>query len=86
MEFERPDWTPLERVIGNRCCEFMWMGRQGRIEFYKHIRTRRYLLLDSEGRCYRQTAAGLEAVEVAAELKRVTGDWPCKPSQWEAMA
>jgi hypothetical protein len=49
------------------------MWREGAIGFYKHIATRRYLLLDSEGCCYRQTAAGLEAVEVAAELKRVIG-------------
>ena len=73
-EFERPDWTPLERLIGNRCCQFMWMWRQGGIQFYKHIRTRRYLVLDSEGCCYRQTAMGLEAVDLVAELKRVRGD------------
>ena len=36
-EFERPDWTPLERLIGSRCCQFMWMWREGGIEFYKHI-------------------------------------------------
>ena len=52
----------------------MWMWRECGIEFYKHITTRRYLLLDSEGRCYRKTGAGLEAVDVAVELKRVTGD------------
>jgi len=73
-EFGRPDWIPLERLVGNRCCEFMWMWRQGGVEFYKHITTRRYLLLDSEGCCYRQTAAGLQAVDVVAELKRVRGD------------
>jgi hypothetical protein len=74
QEFDSPNWTPLERLIGNRSCEFMWMRRQGRVEFYKHINTRRYLLLDSEGGCYRQTAKGLEAVDVVAELKRVRGD------------
>ena len=73
-DFEKPDWTPLERLTGNRCCEFMWMWRQGRIEFYKHIRTRRYLLLDSEGCCYRQTPTGVEAVDPAAELERVRED------------
>jgi hypothetical protein len=52
----------------------MWMWREGGIEFYKHITTRRYLLLDSDGGCYRQTGGGLEAVDVAAELKRVRGD------------
>ena len=71
--FERPDWTRLERLVGNRCCEFMWMWRRGGIEFFKHIRTRRYLLLDSQGGCYRQTATGLEVIDVAAELKDVRG-------------
>ena len=73
-EFERPDWTPLERLIGNRSCEFMWMWREGAIQFYKHVTTRRYLLLDSGGGCYKQTAMGLEAVHVVAELKWVRGD------------
>ena len=72
-EFEGPDWTPLERLIGSRCCQIMWMWREGGIEFYKHIRTRRYLLLDSDGSCYRQTATGLDVIDVAAELKRVRG-------------
>jgi hypothetical protein len=45
-EFERPDWTPLERLVGDGCCDFMWMWREGGVQFYKHIRTRRYLLLD----------------------------------------
>jgi hypothetical protein len=73
-DFENPDWTPLKRVIGDQCGQFMWMWREFGIEFYKHIGTRRYLLLDSKGGCYRQTATGLEAVDVAAELKRVRGD------------
>ena len=47
-EFERPDWTPLERLIGDGCCQFMWMWRQDVIEFYKHINTRRYLLLSQQ--------------------------------------
>ena len=72
-EFEGPDWTPLERLTGSRCCQFMWMWREGGIEFYKHITTRRYLLLDSDGGCYRQTAAGLAAVDAQAELKQVRG-------------
>ena len=72
-EFEGPDWTPLERLTGSRCCQFMWMWRQAGIEFYKHINTRRYLLLDTEGRCYRQTAGRLEPVDMGAELKQVRG-------------
>lgn len=73
-DFEGPDWTPLEGLIGDRSGEFMWMWRESGVEFYKHIGTRRYLLLGSKGGCYRQTAAGLELIDVAAELKRVRGD------------
>ena len=35
------------------------MYRKDGVEFYKHVETRRYLLLDSESRCYRQTGAGV---------------------------
>ena len=42
----------------------MWMWREGGMEFYKHNLTRRYLLLDSEGGCYRQIATGLEGADV----------------------
>ena len=42
------NWTPLEDRIGNRCAEFMWMFRQNGLEYYKHIETRRYLILDQK--------------------------------------
>ena len=70
---ENPNWKPLEDLVGpDGCGEFMWMWREGEVEFYKHIRTRRYLLLDSEGRCYRGGPDGLKPADVNAELKRVT--------------
>ncbi len=73
--FESPNWEPLESLVGpSGCGEFMWMWREGKVEFYKHIRTRRYLLLDSAGRCFRRDPNGLEIVDVQAELKRVTGE------------
>ena len=70
--FENPDWKPLEKVIGSGGCEdFMWMWREGEIEFYKQISTRRYLLLDSEGQCYRRGPRGLELADMKSELERV---------------
>ena len=45
--------------------------REAGIEFYKHICTRRYLLLDSEGRCYQRGPNGLKRADIHAELKRV---------------
>jgi hypothetical protein len=50
------DWAPLERVLGPQLCEcFMFMGRSGELYLYKHIDTRRYLNLDTQGRCFRYT-------------------------------
>jgi hypothetical protein len=70
-EFDAPNWAPLETKGGpDLCAEFMWMWRQAGIEFFKHIRTRRYLLLDSRGRCYRQTADGFELADLDAALER----------------
>ena len=74
MESDKPNWAPLEAVGGPELCsEFMWMMRRSGIEFFKHIRTRRYLLLDSDGRCFRRTAIGLEPADMEAELKRARG-------------
>ena len=75
MECDKPNWAPLEAVGGPELCgEFMWMMCRAGIEFFKHTRTRRYLLLDSAGRCYRQTNAGFESAELAIELKRARGE------------
>jgi hypothetical protein len=71
MTFDKPNWEPLERLIGPKCAEFMWMWRENEVEFYKHIGTRRYLRLDSQGRCYREGARGLELANRDEELKRV---------------
>ena len=71
MEFEPSNWKPLEMRIGERCAEFMWMWRQNDLEYYKHIDTRRYLILDAEGRSYRQRDGDLVVVDFAEEFRRV---------------
>jgi hypothetical protein len=39
-----PNWAPLERaVLATELENFMYMGRAGEIELYKHRITRRYL-------------------------------------------
>ena len=48
MELEPANWNPLELRIGTRCSEFMWMFRENGLEHYKHIDTRRYLILDAK--------------------------------------
>jgi hypothetical protein len=70
MEFEPANWKPLEIQIGERCVEFMWMWRQAGLEYYKHIDTRRYLILDAEGRCYLRRDGDLVVVDFAEEFRR----------------
>jgi hypothetical protein len=73
-EFDSPNWNPLEKIGGPAVCrEFMWMWREQGVEFYKHIRTRRYLRLDSEGQCFRRGPTGLELADTKSELERVMG-------------
>jgi hypothetical protein len=68
------NWTPLERRLTPvQCAEFMWMYREDGIEHYKHIVSRRYLLLDQEGRCLAPTAEGFREVPFEQEWRRVTG-------------
>ena len=48
-----PNWKPLEARLGPaRCAGFMFMGRVNSINQYKHGISRRYLLLDDEGRAH----------------------------------
>ena len=71
MELEPANWKPLELLIGSRCVEFMWMWRENGLEYYKHIDSRRYLILDAEGRCHRRRQQ-LVRVDFQEELRRVT--------------
>ena len=74
------NWMPLETLLRksgrpvNLCASFMWMYRQNDIEFYKHIDTRRYLLLDSNLRCWRQGTHRLELSDFESEFRRATGE------------
>lgn len=69
------NWKPLEFRLSDpdEIDAFMWMQTLGGVEYYKHRVTRRYLLLDDNGRCFRQGADGqLVVTEFVAELNRVT--------------
>jgi hypothetical protein len=72
IEVDGANWEPLERRIGNRCKEFMWMFRKDGVEYFKHIGTRRYLLLDRNGECLQQTDIGLMPVEFDIAIATVT--------------
>ncbi len=45
----RESWIPLEKALGKaQCIDFMWMGSAGTVQLYKHMDTRRYLLIDAD--------------------------------------
>jgi hypothetical protein len=71
MELERANWKPLELRIGTRCAEFMWMFRENGLEHYKHIDTRRYLILDTKGRSYVRRDGDMVRVNFRKEFRRV---------------
>ena len=46
-----PNWVPLEQVLpASELENYMYMGRAGAIELYKHRLTRRYLNISGDGR------------------------------------
>ena len=71
MELEPANWKPLELRIGTRCEEFMWMFRENGLEHYKHIDTRRYLILDAKGRSYVRRDGDMVRVNFRKEFRRV---------------
>jgi hypothetical protein len=45
-----PNWAPLEYVLTREeCAAYMYMGRAGHLELYKHHETRRYLNISADG-------------------------------------
>ena len=68
-----PNWAPLELVLP--ACEienFMYMGRAGEIELYKHWLTRRYLNISADGqRLYRYSDGTYVEIAKAVALDHV---------------
>ena len=62
-----PNWRPLETVLTpSQCEDFMYMGRAGEIELYKHRWSRRYLNISPDGgRFYR--LVGSAYIEMSRE-------------------
>ena len=55
-----PNWAPLELVLPAWELEnFMYMGRAGEIELYKHRSTRRYLNISADGRRFYRYSDGM---------------------------
>jgi hypothetical protein len=54
-----PNWAPLELVLTRKeCAAYMYMGRAGDIELYKHRVTRRYLNISMDGLSFYLYAGG----------------------------
>lgn len=77
---KEPMWKPLEEAIGrSQCREFMFMGQvilpkeddSATIFLYKHIRTRRYLNVDQDGRAYRFTGDGYLPIPLDEAIEHV---------------
>ena len=70
-----PNWTPLEWAVPARELEnFMYMGRAGEIEVYKHQLTRRYLNIERNShKFYRYLDGKYVEITRAAALEHVRG-------------
>ena len=68
-----PNWAPLERAVPVTDLEnFMYMGRVGEIELYKHRITRRYLNIGQNSeRFYRYLNGEYVEISRAAALQHV---------------
>jgi hypothetical protein len=68
-----PNWVPLERAVPATELEnFMYMGRAGQIELYKHRFTRRYLNIGRNSqRFYRYLNGEYAEISRAAALEHV---------------
>ena len=70
-----PNWTPLELAVSACDLEnFMYMGRAGEIELYKHQLTRRYLNIERNShKFYRYLDGKYVEITRAAALEHVRG-------------
>ena len=70
---DEPNWAPLERAVPVTDLEnFMYMGRVGEIELYKHRITRRYLNIGQNSeRFYRYLNGEYVEISRAAALQHV---------------
>ena len=70
-----PNWTPLESVVpASELENFMYVGRAGEIELYKHQFTRRYLNIERNShKFYRYFDGKYVEITRAAALEHVRG-------------
>lgn len=68
-----PNWVPLEQTVpASELDNFMYMGRAGEIELYKHRFTRRYLNIGRNAQSfYQYLDGGYVEITKAAALDHV---------------
>jgi len=83
VQAERPDWRPLEALVGETVAErFMWMfevelSDGSSLHAYKHADTREYLHLDAESAAFEYRSPGrYERVLAADALTAVFAPLP----------
>lgn len=88
MQYDTPDWTPLEAAIGSEIADwFMWMfelrlADGSRVHGYKHQTTRRYLHLTTDGRAFVYRAERYAEVDLAYAIADTFIGWEvADPSQ-----
>jgi hypothetical protein len=81
LQFDKPEWKPLEYLIG---CElsswFMWMhairlddGRE--VHAYKHVATRRYFHLALDGTAFLYGGDWYRPITGAAAIREAFNGW-----------
>jgi hypothetical protein len=82
IQYKRPDWAPLEAVIGDELPGwFMWMHEieladGSHVHAYKHWHTRRYLHLTSDGRAFiYEPSAHYHQVDLADAIVEAFVGW-----------
>jgi len=59
IDVGEPNWKPLEANLSpDECADFMYMGRAGEIELYKHRWTRRYLNIGRNSQSFYRYCGG----------------------------
>jgi hypothetical protein len=81
VQYDTPDWAPLEAAIGSEIADwFMWMfeirlADGSHLHGYKHQTTRRYLHLTTDGRAFDYRAERYGEVGLASSIARTFIGW-----------
>jgi hypothetical protein len=86
---ESPVWEPLMEAVGERLVgTFMWMYEEEMadgtiLHVYKHIHTRRYMHLSTDGRAFAYTPCGMRwRTEISHAIEEALCSW-CILSGWD---